>query len=55
MEKKIYFEELSNDELLEFSGGHHGFAYHLGELVGGVIGVVAKVGEYVGLIQGLKK
>ena len=54
METKMNFEELSKNELMEFNGGHHGFAYHLGEFVGGVMGVFERVVNIVGPLKDLK-
>lgn len=46
MEKKLNIEELTNDELSFTFGGHHGVAYQLGELVGGVFGVCNRVADW---------
>jgi hypothetical protein len=40
-------QELSNTELQETNGGHHGAAYEAGEAVGDFIG---KIGVVIGVI-----
>lgn len=47
METKSFFEELTSVELTSIEGGHQGVAYKLGELVGGIFGVVDKTVRYL--------
>ena len=42
-----YFEELTSIDLTSIEGGHQGVAYKLGELVGGIFGVVDKTVKYL--------